>query len=119
MAVIDQENFSNVSWHSDQNVGPTGSRSSESGSPEVERTPGMPHQSELEQTAAQLEQQHQQREQAEPGVSGADSVLGGGTLDCVVGSPLKENEGQKDAFVSYQITTTVSSAAEATIATLG
>lgn len=30
-----------------------------------------------------------------------------GTLECVVDSPLKENDGTKDAYVSYKITTHV------------
>lgn len=30
-----------------------------------------------------------------------------GTLDCVVDSPHKENDGTKDAYVSYKITTHV------------
>jgi sorting nexin-4 len=33
--------------------------------------------------------------------------IGDGVLDCTVGSPLKENDGTKDAYVSYLITTTV------------
>ncbi|PHH93220.1 hypothetical protein CDD83_10158 [Cordyceps sp. RAO-2017] len=32
-------------------------------------------------------------------------LLGGERLECVVSSPLKENDGSKDAFVSYLITT--------------
>ena len=34
--------------------------------------------------------------------------IGNGRLDCVVGTPLKENDGTKDAYVSYLVTTTVS-----------
>ena len=33
--------------------------------------------------------------------------IGPGSLDCEVGAPLKENEGTKDVYVSYLITTTV------------
>jgi sorting nexin-4 len=32
-------------------------------------------------------------------------VLGKERLDCTVGSPIKENDGTKDAFVSYLVTT--------------
>lgn len=35
--------------------------------------------------------------------------LGGERLECVVGTPIKENDGTKDAFVSYLITTNVRS----------
>lgn len=34
--------------------------------------------------------------------------LGREKLECQVGSPLKENDGSKDAFISYLITTHVS-----------
>jgi hypothetical protein len=33
--------------------------------------------------------------------------LGGGTLECTVNSPIKENDGTKDVFVSYLVTTHV------------
>ncbi|ATY64244.1 vacuolar targeting protein Atg24 [Cordyceps militaris CM01] len=34
-----------------------------------------------------------------------DATGGGHILDCTVGTPIKENDGSKDAFVSYLITT--------------
>lgn len=34
-----------------------------------------------------------------------------GRLDCTVGSPLKENDGTKDAYISYSVTTQVASPA--------
>lgn len=33
--------------------------------------------------------------------------VGDGRLDCMVGKPLKENDGTKDAYVSYLVTTHV------------
>jgi sorting nexin-4 len=33
--------------------------------------------------------------------------VGEGTLDCTVTSPIKENDGSKDAYVSYLVTTNV------------
>jgi sorting nexin-4 len=36
-----------------------------------------------------------------------DHTLGSERLDCTVGTPIKENDGSKDAFVSYLITTHV------------
>ena len=43
----------------------------------------------------------------------ADAVdlggIGDGKLECAVNSPLKENDGTKDAYVSYLVTTDVSS----------
>lgn len=51
-----------------------------------------------------------------PGMSGEAPSAGAGhdarsvgeeKLDCTVGSPVKENDGTKDAFISYLITTNV------------
>lgn len=36
-----------------------------------------------------------------------DTTGNGHILDCTVGTPIKENDGSKDAFVSYLITTHV------------
>ncbi len=36
-----------------------------------------------------------------------DAAGDGHVLDCTVGTPIKENDGSKDAFVSYLITTHV------------
>jgi sorting nexin-4 len=33
--------------------------------------------------------------------------LGDGVLECTVGSPLKENDGTKDVYISYLVTTHV------------
>lgn len=33
--------------------------------------------------------------------------IGDGRLDCIVDTPLKENDGTKDAYVSYLVTTNV------------
>lgn len=35
--------------------------------------------------------------------------LEGGSLECTVGQPIKENDGTKDAYVSYLVTTKVCS----------
>lgn len=40
-------------------------------------------------------------------LGGEPQASGGDQLDCVVGVPLKENDGSKDAFVSYLVTTNV------------
>jgi sorting nexin-4 len=90
MAVIDQENFSNISWHSDRNVGPAShpggaDDGGEGSGSNGERRAEMGPDDQLDDPAG----------------------LGSETLDCIVGSPIKENDGTKDAFVSYQITTRV------------
>jgi sorting nexin-4 len=53
---------------------------------------------------AQSQAQAQAGELADPVDLGG---IGDGVLECSVDSPLKENDGTKDAYVSYLITTTV------------
>ena len=43
------------------------------------------------------------------GIENEPHALGSERLDCTVGAPIKENDGTKDAFTSYLITTNVSS----------
>ena len=46
--------------------------------------------------------------QAGPDADAVDLAgIGDGRLDCTVDTPLKENDGTKDAYVSYLVTTTV------------
>ncbi len=87
MAVIDQDNFSNISWHS-------------------ENAPDAATANPPSEEAANSEY---------PRRSGDDDDLAPGRsgeiLECTVSEPHKENDGTKDAYVSYLITTNVSSAA--------
>lgn len=88
MAVIGQDNnFSNVSWHSDDGDA-AGSASTEVPEPDSgnERQQG--------EVEAQLER--------------LDPGLGGEILECTVSEPHKENDGTKDAYVSYLVSTNVS-----------
>lgn len=81
----DQDNFSSISWteHADDPANPipsTGQRGQHAG------------------------------EAAGAGKTGEEIdylALGTEKLECTVGSPLKENDGSKDAFISYLITTRV------------
>jgi sorting nexin-4 len=76
MAVMEQDNFSNVSWSSEaQNLPGEGLPS------QPLETPQIPSEEEAPDA-------HEK-------------------LDCIVGSPIKENDGTKDAFVSYLISTNV------------
>lgn len=51
---------------------------------------------------------HEER-QAGPLADAVDmSSIGDGVLECRVDSPLKENDGTKDAYISYLVTTHVS-----------
>lgn len=83
MAVMDQDDFSNVSWS--EHVQEQTARSAPAADDPGHTMDGA-------------------------GTSHAHNAhgLGPETLDCVVGTPIKENDGTKDAFVSYLITTNVS-----------
>ncbi|KAI1338285.1 hypothetical protein F5Y15DRAFT_407650 [Xylariaceae sp. FL0016] len=85
MAVIDQDNFSSISWHSDHHA-TDAARSSLS--PTLEAEPPT------------AEDQHhgEDLQRQDPGLSGD-------ILECTVSEPHKESDGTKDAFVSYLITT--------------
>ncbi len=91
MAVIDHDDFSNVSWHSDHNDMMAGFAASTSSIPVPEAEPPS------------IEEQRHGEElvQEDPGLSGD-------ILECTVSEPRKESDGTKDAFVSYLITTNVS-----------
>lgn len=91
MAVLEQDNFSNISWHSEQNSGPTASGSAHH---EPESATEYPSSSRTEPGRSRGESGH------EPGHRGE-------ILECVVSEPHKENDGTKDAYVSYLITTNV------------
>jgi sorting nexin-4 len=86
MAVIDQDNFSNISWHSEQ------AARGQSSSSAAEDNVNDP--------AARNGHQDMDPELDPAG-------LGAEVLDCVVSHPVKEGDGTKDAFVSYQISTHV------------
>ena len=79
----DHENFSNVSW-------------SEHVHDQTSRLPPA-------------EEPGHTMEGPSTGIEG-EPPLGGDRLECTVGTPLKENNGSKDAFVSYLITTHVCAA---------
>lgn len=89
MAVIDQDNFSNISWQSETNNGAEAGQSTAS-MPDIGAEP-----------PSSEDQRHgQDLEQQDPGLSGD-------ILECTVSEPHKESDGTKDAFVSYLITTNV------------
>ena len=91
MAVIDQDNFSNISWHSDQNIRVGSSNSAEQEGHDEEGAGSKPQHGEGVDRA-RLDPSH-----------GGDEIL-----ECTVTDPHTENAGTKDAYVSYLITTNVS-----------
>lgn len=86
MAVIDQhpDDFSNVSWHTEQPSAAESSSSVAAANPDETDRNGH---SALDSDAAEAD--------------------GREVLECTVSEPLKENDGSKDTFVSYLITTNV------------
>lgn len=96
----DHNDFDSVSWRREGE--PELSRPT---SDEISRTTLPTRISSGKQPARSTHQEAQAGELAEPvDLAG----IGDGILECTVGSPVKENDGTKDAFVSYLIQTTVS-----------
>ncbi|KAK7914651.1 hypothetical protein PG985_012354 [Apiospora marii] len=92
MAVIDQQdNFSNISWHSDQHGEDAAAAISSSSTPTYEH-------SHSDSSPASHPEMEGNPERLDPGLSGD-------ILECAVSEPRKESDGTKDAFVSYLVTT--------------
>lgn len=87
-AKMDANDFSNVSWHSE-----AGGRPAPSGTPDEGAGPATP-----DFEASRQEARRERND--EPGHAGE-------ILECIVSEPHKENDGTKDAYVSYMITTNV------------
>ena len=85
MAVADQDDFSTISWHSQNGPPPpkdtdaTEAGNAPTARPEMASSPSI----------------------------GRDDASFSEQLECTVSSPVKENDGSKDSFVSYLITTQV------------
>ena len=91
MAVIDQDNFSSVSWSSERDNATSSHGLTDSHNPSEPFSPSGG------------EETHD-HDPDRSSTGGADNS----TLDCTVTEPIKENDGTKDAYVSYLITTSVS-----------
>jgi sorting nexin-4 len=92
MAKMDPNDFSNVSWHSEQNAGDSQAAPSGATDPSA-AGPATPD------FEASRQEARQERKN-DPGHTGE-------ILECIVSEPHKENDGTKDAYVSYLITTNV------------
>ncbi|KAM7224440.1 PX domain containing protein [Rhypophila decipiens] len=90
MAVLEQDNFSNISWHSEQNSAPTAPASGNHEPENATEYPSSGSRSEVGRSR---------------GDSGHELEHRGEILECEVSDPHKENDGTKDAYVSYLITT--------------
>ncbi len=92
MAAMDQDNFSSISWHSEQG----GAAASSSSAHQVSAA--------LEEAGSSKQPQRNvdvDMHELDPAGLGAE------LLDCTVSAPMKEGDGTKDAFISYLITTNV------------
>ena len=91
---MDHDDFDNVSWR-DEPVTEQSRPSATSQSPQNDRP----------------KKKANGKKKASQPLSTADAVdlagIGDGRLDCTVTAPLKENEGTKDVYVSYLVTTNV------------
>ena len=96
----DHADFDSVSWRNEPESDSLGPPSAEQ--PQETSLPTRISSGKRRQSSHQPEAQAGQ-------LAGAVDLggIGDGILECTVDSPLKENDGTKDAFVSYLITTTV------------
>ncbi|KAI1137111.1 hypothetical protein F5Y05DRAFT_78736 [Hypoxylon sp. FL0543] len=86
MAVIDEDTFSNIHWNSSNTA--SGTAGSSSSTPTIEAEP----------PSAEDQHHGDDLQRQDPGLTGD-------ILECTVSEPRKEQDGTKDAFVSYLITT--------------
>lgn len=95
------DDFDNVSWKHD--VDSDVSRPTTSGT-DVE---GLPEHDNDSNGKRRMSSAHEEP-QAGPLADAVDLAgIGDGVLECQVDSPLKENDGTKDAYISYLVTTHV------------
>lgn len=98
---MEQDNFTNVSWS--EHVHDQTTRSASLGN---EAHGVAENITDVANAAAAAASGAGPADDAEDAV-GKGGGFGGETLQCTVGTPIKENDGTKDAFVSYLITTHV------------
>lgn len=102
---MDHDDFDEVSWRNDpenESSRPTTARSEED-DPGIATTYGQ------HGTHANGKRRMSTDPQAGRHADAVDLAgVGDGRLDCTVDTPQKENDGTKDAFVSYLVTTHVS-----------
>jgi sorting nexin-4 len=90
--------FDNVTWMRDSE------EHNQSSSPFAAETT-LPHRNSGGRRSSSMSEEPQAGENADAVDLGG---IGDGSLDCTVDTPQKENDGTKDAYVSYLVTTHVS-----------
>lgn len=104
------DDFDSVSWRHDAGSDVSGSRPTTSGT-DAEESPGLHRDVNGKR---RMSSAGHEPPQAGPLADAVDLAgIGDGELECQVDSPLKENDGTKDAYISYLVTTHVSSHVDA------
>ena len=95
---MDTDDFDNVSWRNEPSSAP-----SSNDNPSTLDGPSR------RRTRDPSKQKASNDPEIDPNADAVDLAGIGehGRLECTVGSPLKENDGTKDAYVSYLVTTNV------------
>ena len=94
---MDHDDFDNVSWRDEPMAEQSRSTSN-----------APPAQIERQNRKSSGKKKPAKSSQAGPSADAVDLAgIGDGRLDCTVTTPLKENEGTKDVYVSYLVTTHV------------
>lgn len=92
---MENDDFANVSWQNDAHGNAT--QQSAPGHLDEPKGTGAAHQGGISDVS-----------HPEPAGDAMDLAgVGNSVLECVVGSPMKESDGTKDAYVSYLVTTHV------------
>lgn len=98
---MDHDDFDNVSWRDESVIEQPRAANA-----------GQSSHNERPRKKANGKKRDSETFQAGPAADAVDLAgVGDGRLDCTVTAPLKENEGSKDAYVSYLVTTHVCYAA--------
>jgi sorting nexin-4 len=98
----EHDDFDSVSWRNDPES--DASRPTTSGTDAEE-----PHKYDQDTNGKRRMSSAHEEPQAGPLADAVDLAgIGDGVLECRVDSPLKENDGTKDAYISYLVTTNVS-----------
>lgn len=92
---MDHDDFANIEWQNSQRGNSRSDDESEGGDADLDRHTHI--------------HAHAGETQAGSNADATDLAgVGDGVLECFVGTPIKENDGTKDVFVSYLVTTHVS-----------
>ena len=98
------DDFDSVSWRHDAGSDVSGSRPTTSGT-DAEESPGLRHDVNGKR---RMSSAGHEPPQAAPLADAVDLAgIADGVLECQIDSPLKENDGTKDAYISYLVTTHV------------